>query len=116
MGGPVTAMHFMKIGVALKKLVIHPKSPIGRRLTKEDMIKEEVAARCCAHQRFKQIKPVGLELAVDNYFRKIHLGRGAEDYKCSVNVWQSTSAQFIAKVDFAKAFDSFDWNFLDDGF
>ncbi|PWA55040.1 FBD domain, Leucine-rich repeat domain, L domain-like protein [Artemisia annua] len=58
------AMHFMRIGVALKKLVIDPKSPNARRLTKEDKIKEEDAARCCAHQHLKPITPVGLELVI----------------------------------------------------
>ncbi|GKE06140.1 F-box/LRR-repeat protein-like protein, partial [Tanacetum coccineum] len=58
------AMHFMKICVALKKLVIDPKSRNARRLTKEDMIKEEAAGRCCAHQQLKPITPVGLELVI----------------------------------------------------
>ena len=54
----------MKIGVALKKLVIDHKSPNARRLTKEDLIKEEDAARCCAHQQLKPITPIGLELLI----------------------------------------------------
>ena len=58
------ALHFMKIGVAPKKLVIDPKSPNARRLTKEDMIKEEDVARCCAHHQLKPITLVGLELVI----------------------------------------------------
>ena len=62
----VLALHFVKFGVALKKLVTDPKSPNARRLTKKrySMIKEEDVARCCAHEQLKPITPVGLELVI----------------------------------------------------